>query len=80
VGVSGVNFGVAESGTLCLVTNEGNGRMVTTLPGVHIALMGIERLVPTLGDLAVMLQLLPRSATGQKLTSYRSYASAVELA
>jgi len=72
VGVSGVNFGVAESGTLCLVTNEGNGRMVTTLPGVHIALMGIERLVPTLGDLAVMLQLLPRSATGQKLTSYIS--------
>lgn len=70
VGVSGVNFGVAETGTLCLVTNEGNGRMVTTLPPVHIALMGVERLVPTLGDLATMLQLLPRSATGQKLTSY----------
>jgi L-lactate dehydrogenase complex protein LldF len=72
VGISGVNFGVAESGTLCLVTNEGNGRMVTTIPPVHIALMGIERLVPTLDDLAVMLQLLPRSATGQKLTSYVS--------
>jgi L-lactate dehydrogenase complex protein LldF len=72
VGVSGVNFGVAETGTLCLVTNEGNGRMVTTLPGVHIAVMGIERLVPSMQDLAVMLQLLPRSATGQKLTSYVS--------
>jgi L-lactate dehydrogenase complex protein LldF len=72
VGVSGVNFGVAETGTLCLVTNEGNGRMVTTLPSVHIAVMGIERLVPSMNDLAVMLQLLPRSATGQKLTSYVS--------
>lgn len=72
IGVSGVNFGVAETGTLCLVTNEGNGRMVTTLPPVHIALMGIERLVPTLEDLAPMLALLPRSATGQKITSYVS--------
>ncbi len=72
VGVSGVNFGVAETGTLCLVTNEGNGRMVTTLPEVHIALMGVERLVPTLEDLALMLRLLPRSATGQRLTSYVS--------
>ncbi len=71
-GISGVNFGVAESGTLCIVTNEGNGRMVTTLPKVHIALMGMERLVPTLDDLAVMLDLLPRSATGQKLTTYVS--------
>lgn len=72
IGVSGVNFGVAETGTLCLVTNEGNGRMVTTLPPIHIALMGIERLVPTLPDLAVMLRLLARSATGQKMTSYVS--------
>ncbi|MFZ5909807.1 MAG: LUD domain-containing protein [Chloroflexota bacterium] len=70
VGVSGVNFGVAESGTLTLVTNEGNGRMVTTLPPVHIALMGIERLVPTLDDLALMLSLLPRSATTQKISVY----------
>jgi L-lactate dehydrogenase complex protein LldF len=70
IGVSGVNFGVAETGTLCLVTNEGNGRMVTALPPVHVALMGIERLVPTLSDLRVMLQLLPASATGQKLSSY----------
>jgi L-lactate dehydrogenase complex protein LldF len=70
VGVSGVNFGVAETGTLCIVTNEGNGRMVTTLPPVHVALMGIERLVPSLDDLALMLSLLPRSATGQKLSVY----------
>ncbi len=70
VGISGVNFGVAETGTLTLVTNEGNGRMVTTLPPVHIALMGMERLVPTLDDLALMLSLLPRSATTQKLSVY----------
>lgn len=70
IGLSGVNFGVAESGTLCIVTNEGNGRMVTTVPPVHIALMGIERLVPTMEDLALMLALLPRYATGQKITVY----------
>lgn len=72
IGISGVNFGVAETGTLCVVTNEGNGRMVTTIPRTHIALMGIERLVPTLDDLALMLSLLPRSATGQKLSVYTS--------
>jgi L-lactate dehydrogenase complex protein LldF len=72
IGVSGVNFGVAETGTLCVVTNEGNGRMVTTVPRVHIALMGIERLVPTMDDLSLMLSLLPRSATGQKLSVYTS--------
>ncbi len=76
VGVSGVNFGVVESGTLVLVTNEGNGRMVTTLPRLHIALMGIERLVPTLDDLALFLSLLPRSATGQKLSVYTSLINA----
>jgi L-lactate dehydrogenase complex protein LldF len=70
VGLSGVNFGVAETGAICIVTNEGNARMVTTLPPVHIALMGMERLVPTLDDLSLMLSLLPRSATGQKLTVY----------
>lgn len=72
VGITGCNFAVAETGTICLVTNEGNGRMVSTLPGVHIALMGMERIVPTLDDLSVMLQLLGRSATGQKLTVYTS--------
>ncbi len=70
VGMSGANFGVAETGGICLVTNEGNGRMVTTLPPTHIALIGMERLVPTLDDLALMLSLLPRSATGQKLSVY----------
>jgi L-lactate dehydrogenase complex protein LldF len=70
VGISGVNFGVAENGILCIVTNEGNGRMVTTLPRLHIALMGMERLVPGFEDLALMLSLLPRSATGQTLTVY----------
>ncbi len=72
IGISGVNFGVAETGTICVLTNEGNGRMVTTVPPVHIALMGIERLVPGMDDLALMLSLLPRSATGQKLTVYTS--------
>ncbi len=72
VGVSGVNFGVVETGTLALVTNEGNGRLCTTVPPVHIALMGLERLVPTLDDLALFLSLLPRSATGQKLSVYTS--------
>ncbi len=70
VGVSGVNFGVAETGTLCIVTNEGNGRMVTTVPPVHVALMGMERLLPRLEDLPLFLSLLPRSATGQKLSVY----------
>jgi L-lactate dehydrogenase complex protein LldF len=72
IGVSGVNFGVAETGTLCIVTNEGNGRMVTSVPPVHVALMGMERLVPTLDDLALFLSLLPRSGTGQKLSVYTS--------
>lgn len=70
LGISGVNFGVAETGTICLVENEGNGRLTTTVPSVHIALMGIERIVPTLDDLGVMLQVLARSATGQKLSVY----------
>src|SRR6185503_4326336 len=70
VGISGVNFGVAETGSLCIVSNEGNARMVTTLPPIHIALMGMERLVRNLDDLALMLSLLPRSATGQKLSVY----------
>ncbi|MDA8441379.1 MAG: LutB/LldF family L-lactate oxidation iron-sulfur protein [Peptococcaceae bacterium] len=72
VGLSGCNFAVAETGSIALVTNEGNGRMVTSLPKVHIVLMGMERIVPSLSDLEVVLNLLPRSATGQKLTSYVS--------
>jgi L-lactate dehydrogenase complex protein LldF len=72
VGVTGVNFGVAESGSLVTVTNEGNARLVSTTPPIHIALMGIERIVPTFGDLAVMLEVLARSATGQRLSAYTS--------
>jgi L-lactate dehydrogenase complex protein LldF len=71
-GISGVNFGVAETGTLCLVTNEGNGRMVTTLPRLHVAVMGVERIVGSLADLSTMLEVLPRAGTGQRLTSYVS--------
>jgi L-lactate dehydrogenase complex protein LldF len=70
IGLTGANFAVAATGSICLVTNEGNGGLVTSLPRTHIALLGMERIVPTLADLAVLLQLLPRSATGQKLTSY----------
>ncbi len=70
LGMSGVNFGVADTGTLAIVTNEGNASLGVTTTRAHVALMGLERLVPTLGDLSVMLQVLARSATGQKLSVY----------
>ena len=70
MGITGANFAVADTGTLVLVTNEGNGRMVTSLPRIHVALMGIEKVVPSMTDLAVFLSILARSATGQKLSSY----------
>ncbi len=70
MGISGVNFGVAETGSICLVTNEGNGRLTTTTPRIHVAMMGMERIVPTIPDLNVMLQVLARSATGQKSSVY----------
>jgi L-lactate dehydrogenase complex protein LldF len=70
MGLTGANFGVVENGTICLVTNEGNGRMVTTLPRVHVVLMGIEKLVPTMADLDRFLKLLARSGTGQKISVY----------
>ena len=72
VGVSGANFAVAETGTVVTVENEGNIRMCTTVPRVHIALVGIEKLIPRLADLGIFLRLLGRSGTGQKLTSYTS--------
>jgi len=72
IGISGVNLGVAETGSIVLVTNEGNGRMVTSLPDVHIAVMGIERLAPTWAAAATWLSLLARSATGQPLSIYTS--------
>jgi len=70
VGVSGVNFAVAETGTLCLVENEGNGRMCTTAPPVHIAVMGLEKVVERLDDVPPLLRLLTGSATGQLITTY----------
>ncbi len=70
LGLSGVNLGVAETGTLCLVENEGNIGLSTSAPKVHIALMGIEKLVPRLADLPLFLNMLPRMGTGQKLTTY----------
>jgi L-lactate dehydrogenase complex protein LldF len=70
VGLSGVNFAVAETGTLCLVENEGNGRMSTTVPPVHIAVTGIEKVVPYLSGIPPLLSLLTRSATGQPITTY----------
>lgn len=72
LGVTGVNFAVASTGSICLCTNEGNGRMTLTRPRVHVALMGLEKLVPTLDDLAVFLKLLTRSSTGQPITVYTS--------
>jgi L-lactate dehydrogenase complex protein LldF len=70
VGLSGVNFAVAESGTLCLVENEGNGRMCTTVPPVHIAVTGIEKVVERLADVPPLLEILVRSATGQPISTY----------
>lgn len=70
VGITGANFAVAETGSIVLVTNEGNGRLVSALPRTHIVILGMERLVPTTRELAVLLKLLARSATGQRLTTY----------
>lgn len=70
LGVTGVNFAVAQTGTTVLVTNEGNGRLTTCCPRVHIALMGMEKVIPRLADLPVFLKLLARAATGQPLSVY----------
>lgn len=75
MGISGCNFAIAETGTVCIVTNEGNGRMVSTLPRVHVVVMGIEKLVPTPQDAFLQYQTLTRSATGQKTTVYLSMTS-----
>jgi L-lactate dehydrogenase complex protein LldF len=72
VGVSGANFGVAETGTIVVVESEGNGRMCTTLPPVLVSVVGIEKLVPRFADLEVFLQLLPRSSTGERMNPYTS--------
>ncbi|KZY36996.1 (Fe-S)-binding protein [Oleiphilus sp. HI0068] len=75
IGISGVNFAAAESGTLCLVENEGNGRLSTTAPPVHIAIMGLEKVIPSLRELPTLQRLLTRSATGQHITSYLNLIS-----
>jgi L-lactate dehydrogenase complex protein LldF len=73
MGISGGNFLVAETGTLVMVTNEGNGRMCTTLPDLHVALVGIDKVIPDWESLTVFLKLLARSATGQKLSTYTQF-------
>ncbi|UCD85701.1 MAG: LUD domain-containing protein [Deltaproteobacteria bacterium] len=72
MGITGANALVAENGALILIENEGNIRLTTTLPRIHIALAGIDKIIPTMSDLAVFLKLLPRSATGQKMSGYVS--------
>ncbi len=72
VGISGVNFAVAQTGTVSVVESEGNGRMCTTLPDVLISVMGIEKIIPTWQDLEVFLQLLPRSSTAERMNPYTS--------
>ena len=75
IGISGANFLVADSGAVVLVENEGNARLTTSAPHIHIAVAGIEKLIPRAQDLAVFLKLLGRSATGQPLTVYTSFLS-----
>jgi L-lactate dehydrogenase complex protein LldF len=75
LGISGGNFLVAETGTIVMVTNEGNGRMCSTVPPVHVAIVGIDKIVPDWESLAVLLKVLARSATGQKITCYTSFIS-----
>ena len=72
VGISGANFAIAETGSVCVVESEGNGRMCVTLPDVLITLVGIEKVIPKFADLDVFLQLLPRSATGERMNPYNS--------
>jgi L-lactate dehydrogenase complex protein LldF len=75
MGIIGANFGVAETGTVCIVTNEGNGRLCSSRPRVLVSLMGIEKVIPRMRDLPVFLKLLAKSATGQRITCYTSLIS-----
>jgi L-lactate dehydrogenase complex protein LldF len=77
VAVSGANFGVAETGAVCVLESEGNGRFCTTLPEVLVTVMGIEKVVAEWRDMEVMLQLLPRSSTGERMNPYTSLWTAV---
>ena len=78
MGISGANFIVAETGSTLIVTNEGNGRMATTLPRVHVAVTGIEKVVPTLEDVATLMRLLPPHGTGQTISNYISVTTGVK--
>ena len=78
MGISGANFVVAATGSTLIVTNEGNGRMVTTLPRVHVAITGIEKVVPTLEDAATLMRLLPAHGTGQTISNYISITTGVK--
>ena len=75
IGFTGANFGIAETGMISITENEGNARLTTALPKVHIALMGIEKIIPTLDDLALLLPMLATAGTGQQLTCYNSQYS-----
>ena len=75
VGITGANFLIAETGTTMIVTNEGNGRMSTTMPRVHVAIAGIEKVLPTLEDVSFILRLLTRSATAQSISNYLSFTT-----
>ena len=75
MGITGANFLVAESGTTVIVTNEGNGRMSTTLPRIHVVIAGIEKILPTLEDVSFILRLLTRSATGQSISNYLTFTT-----
>jgi L-lactate dehydrogenase complex protein LldF len=77
MGISGGNFLIAETGTLLIVTNEGNGRLSTTLPPVHVAIVGIEKIIPDWESAAVLLKLLARSVSGSKITAYNTFITGV---
>ena len=77
MGVSGANFAIAETGTVCVVESEGNGRMCTTLPDVLVTIMGVEKVLPAWRDMEVFLQLLPRSSTGERMNPYTSFWTGV---
>jgi L-lactate dehydrogenase complex protein LldF len=77
VGISGANFAVADTGTVCVVESEGNGRMCTTLPPVLVTLMGIEKIIPTWQDYEVFMQLLPRSSTAERMNPYTTFWTGV---
>jgi L-lactate dehydrogenase complex protein LldF len=78
VGISGVNFAIAETGSIVIIENEGNARLTTSLPRVHVAVMGMEKVIPRLADLDTFFRILPRSGTGQSLTSYQSIITGPE--